>query len=221
MELDIFTNEIKYSAAGILISDIIDNERIVFLGKSNIPNRNSDYEGFGGKYEKCDLTSLHTALREMIEEFFNYLTPIDFINDLAIDMINLNLIIKRKKLYGMSYLINLNGLNFIFNKLLTINNELTKYKTNNTLLASCAKHDCNTLLASCAKHNCNTFNYNLYFQDRIINELPHNGLNEIKSLHIIKIKDILNKNNNFKLRWFTSKIIYEMLVKKYKYISNN
>ena len=27
---------------------------------------------------------------------------------------------------------------------------------NNTLLASCAKHDCNTLLASCAKHDCNT-----------------------------------------------------------------
>jgi hypothetical protein len=205
MELDIFTNEIKYCAAGILIFDIIDNEHIVFLGKSNIPNRNSDYEGFGGKYEKCDLTSLHTALREMIEEFFNYLTPIDFINELAIDMINLNLIIKRKQLYGMSYLINLNGLNFIFNKIVTINNELNKYKTNNTLLASCAKHDCNT------------FNYNLYFQDRIINDLPHNGLNEIKSLHIIKIKDIINKNNNLKLRWFTSKIIYEMLIKNNLY----
>ena len=193
MELDIFTNEIKYCAAGILIFDIIDNEHIVFLGKSNIPNRNSDYEGFGGKYEKCDLTSLHTALREMIEEFFNYLTPIDFINELAIDMINLNLIIKRKQLYGMSYLINLNGLNFIFNKLLTINDDLNKYKTNNI------------------------FNYNLYFQDRIINDLPHNGLNEIKSLHIIKIKDIINKNNNLKLRWFTSKIIYEMLIKNNLY----
>jgi hypothetical protein len=191
MELDIFTNEIKCCAAGILIYDIVNNEQIVFLGRSNIPNRNSDYEGFGGKYEKCDLTSLHTALREMIEEFFNLLTPQEFINELAIDIINLNLIIKRKHLYGMSYLINLNGLNFIFNKLIVINNDLTKYKTNNT------------------------FNYDLYFQDRIINDLPHNGLNEIKSLHVVKIKDILNKNNNLNLRWFTSKIIYEMIVKKH------
>ena len=106
----------------------------------------------------------------MIEEFFNLLTPQEFINELAIDIINLNLIIKRKQLYGMSYLINLNGLNFIFNKLIVINNDLTKYKTNNT------------------------FNYTLYFQDRIINDLPHNGLNEIKSLQVVKIKDILNKN---------------------------
>jgi hypothetical protein len=195
MELDIFTNENKYCAGGILIYDIVDNEQVVFLGRSNIPKRNCDYEGFGGKYEKCDLTSLHTALREMIEEFFNLLTSIDFINELAIDVINLNLIIKRKQLYGMSYLINLNGLNFIFNKLSTIYEYLNKYKTNDT------------------------FNYNLYFQDRIINDLPHNGLNEIKSLHVIKIKDIINKNNNLKLRWFTSKIIYEMIIKK-KYKNN-
>jgi len=195
MELDNFTNEIKYCSGGILIYDIVDNEPVVFLGRSNIPNRHSDYEGFGGKYEKYDLTSLHTALREMIEEFFNLLTSTDFINELAIDIINLNLIIKRKQLYGMSYLINLNGLNFIFNKLLTINNELNKYQTNNI------------------------FNYNLYFQDRIINDLPHNGLNEIKSLHVIKLNDIIKKNNNLKLRWFTSKIIYEMLIKKCKYNS--
>ena len=190
MEVDIFTNEIKYCAGGILIYDTIDDEQIVFLGRSNIPNRNSDYEGFGGKYEKCDLTSLHTALREMIEEFFNLLTPTEFINELAVDVLNLNIILKRKQLYGMSYLINLNGLNYIFNKLTTINDELNKYKINNQ------------------------FNYNLYFQDRIINDPPYNGLNEIKSLHIIKFKDVLNKNNKLNLRWFTSKIIYEMLVKK-------
>lgn len=187
MQTNIFAHELLNKAGGILISDIIDGEHIVLLGKSNIPNRLNEYEGFGGKYESCDLTSLHTAIREMIEEFFNIKASTEFINNLAEDIINSNIIIKRFELHGMSYLINLDGLNFIFNNLITFDTSLIKYKLNDKL------------------------NYKLYFQERIINDTPSHGINEIQSLHVIKLIDI--KNKLYDLRWYTSRIIYEMLTK--------
>lgn len=190
MQTDIFANELLNKAGGILISDIIDNEQIVLLGKSNIPNRLNEYEGFGGKYESCDLTSLHTAIREMIEEFFNIRASTEFINNLAVAIIYSNIIIKRFELYGMSYLINLDGLDFIFKNLIFFDNNLLKYKLDDK------------------------FNYKLYFQERIITDIPSNGINEIQSLHVIKIADI--KNKIYDLRWYTSKIIFEMIIKNKK-----
>jgi hypothetical protein len=184
---NIFNQEIHNVAAGMIICDIINNQSIILLGKSNLLKRYDEYENFGGKYDKSDLTTLHTALRETIEEFFNILVPTEFINKLAIDFIKQNLIIKRIKFYGMSYLINLKGLHYIFYKLTTITNKLDKYKINDT----------------------KTFNYALYLQERIIDDIPDKGLNEIRSIHIVSLKDILKKKSDLKLRWFTNKIILQ------------
>jgi hypothetical protein len=191
MEPNIFINELVGKAGGILISDIIDGEQVLFLGKSNIPKRTNEFEGFGGKWEPEDISSLHTALREMIEEFFNIKTNTEFINKLALDVINANIIIKRIELYGMSYLINLSGLDFIFIHLTEFDNTIKKYKTVD-----------------------NKFNYKEYIKERIISDIPANGINEIKSIILCKLSDI--KNNSYDLRWFTSKIIYEMLIKPNK-----
>ena len=52
---DIFKDDLKDQAGGILISDIVNNERVILLGKSNIPKRTGTYESFGGKTEKQDI----------------------------------------------------------------------------------------------------------------------------------------------------------------------
>ena len=189
MEPNNFPKELVGKAGGILISDIIDGEQVVFLGKSNIPKRANEYEGFGGKWEPQDISSLHTALREMIEEFFNLKPSTAFINQLALDVVNSDIIIKRIELHGMSYLINLAGLDQIFVRLCEFAPELTKWKTPD-----------------------NKFNYLQYASERVVTEIASNGLNEIQSIHICKLLDIRHKV--YDLRWFTSKIIYEMLVKK-------
>lgn len=195
MEPDIFANELVGKPGGILISDTINGEPIVLLGKSNIPKRANEYEGFGGKWEPEDISSLHTALREMIEEFFNCKVSTKFINQLAIQMVNSPHILKRTELNGMSYLINLVGLEFIFAQLTgsgeSGTSELAQYKTQS-----------------------NRFDYQTYITNRVITEIPSNGINEINSIHICKLSDI--KNRIYDLRWFTSKIIYEMLIKPSK-----
>ncbi len=189
MESNNFPYELVGKAGGILISDIIDGEQIVLLGKSNIPKRLNEYEGFGGKWETADISSLHTALREMIEEFFNFKTSTEFINQLALDIVNTNIIIKRVELYGMSYLINLTGLEWIFTRLVQQAPELAKYQTPEK-----------------------KFNLDQYIKERVVTAVASNGLNEIQSICICKLHDI--KKRKINLRWFTSRIIYEMLVKK-------
>jgi hypothetical protein len=188
MEPNIFSNELVGKAGGILISDIINGDQVVFLGKSNIPKRANEYEGFGGKWEPQDISSLHTALREMIEEFFNLKTSTEFINQLAIQIVNSDIIIKRVELHGMSYLINLTGLDWIFARLVQVVPELAKYQTSD-----------------------NKFNWALYIGERVVTAIASDGLNEIQSIHICKLSDI--RKRKFDLRWFTSKIIYEMIVK--------
>jgi hypothetical protein len=182
---DYFYKDMKQASGGMLIVDHIDNERIIILGRSNVPKRLEYYESFGGKYEKEDITSLHTAVRELVEEFFN--TKIDpfHVNNIAIILRKNNLIIKQRNFYGMAYMIDFNGLNFIFNYLCTINMELAHYNVDGL------------------------FNMMQYIGERVVDGSPNNGLNEIKSLHIIKISDI--KNNMIKLRWYTNKIIGKMI----------
>lgn len=195
MEPNIFVNELVGKPGGILISDTIDGTQVVFLGKSNIPKRANEYEGFGGKWEPEDISSLHTALREMIEEFFNLKVSTQFINQLAIQMVSSPHIIKRVELHGMSYQINLVGLDFVFAQLVGSGepgtSELSQYKTQT-----------------------NRFDYQTYITNRIINAIPASGINEINSIHICKLSDI--KKRVYDLRWFTSKIIYEMLIKPTK-----
>jgi hypothetical protein len=176
----IFSKDIKNIAGGFIITDYIDNQQVILLGKTNISNNYIQFEGFGGKSEKQDLTSLHTALRELIEEFFNIKISITKINKLALFFRINKLIIKQYHMNGMCYVINFNGLNYIFQKIKK-HNTLKKYNINNY------------------------FDYETYINERIITDKPKDGLNEITSLKIFTLLDI--KNNKVNLRWFTKKII--------------
>jgi hypothetical protein len=191
MELiDIFSNDLQGLSGGILICDKINGDRVILLGKSNVPKRADTYESFGGKTEKQDLTSLHTAIREFVEEFFNYKISTDLVNKIALNIRKLKLIKKQCELYGMAYLINFGGLNFIFQFILSEISSLKKYNVSNA------------------------FNLIGYISDRIIIEKPINGLNEIEKIEIFKLADILDKKVN--LRLYTNKIIRMMLLNKKK-----
>jgi hypothetical protein len=178
---NIFEKDLIGKSGGILIIDEVSGEKVILLGKSNIPKRVDSYESFGGKYESYDLSSLHTALRELIEEFFNLKVSSQFINQLALEMRNSKYILKQHELNGMSYMINFEGFNFIFQKLCLLFEQLNNYNSNNN------------------------FNLKKYFLERKIHDSPSHGLNEIQSIDMFKLKDI--KENKIKLRWFTNKII--------------
>jgi len=185
--MEIYHNESTRKPGGVIISDIIDGKRIVLLGKSNVPTRKDTYESFGGKMEETDISSLHTALRELIEEFFNTKVTTDFVNELYQECKKGKYILKRYEYFGISYLINMDGLNQIFQKVCTINNRLYDYNDIDNP----------------------SFNYLKYIQERIIDDKPSDGLNEIESIHIIDLVDI--KNNKINIRWYTNKVISKML----------
>lgn len=176
----IFSKDIKNIAGGFIITDYINNQQVLLLGKTNTLNKFIQYEGFGGKSDKQDLTSLHTAIRELIEEFFNIKISIKKINKLALFFRINKLIIKQYHMNGMCYVINFDGLNYIFQKIKKYN-VLNNYNINNY------------------------FDYESYINDRIITNKPNDGLNEITSLKIFTLTDI--KKNKVNLRWFTKKII--------------
>ena len=182
-----YHNESTKKPGGVIISDIIDGKRIVLLGKSNIPNRKDIYESFGGKMEESDISSLHTALRELVEEFFNTKVSTDFVNELYQEINNGKYILKKYEYYGISYLINMEGLNKIFQKVCTINNSLYNYNDIDNP----------------------SFNYLKYIEERIIDGIPSDGMNEIVSIHIVDLDDI--KNNKINIRWYTNKVISKML----------
>ena len=89
-----FNKDLKGQSGGILILDDIDNNKILVLGKSNVPKRMNQYESFGGKVEKTDITSLHTAIREFVEEFFNIKISTENINMLALHLRQNKIILK-------------------------------------------------------------------------------------------------------------------------------
>ena len=125
---------------------------------------------------------MHTAIREFIEEFFNTRIPLDFLNSLCELIKKKNIIKKEISLYGgITYIINFNGLNYIFQELYKINNNLKLYNKNNN------------------------FNIKKYVKERIIKDNPKNGLNEIEYLYFFNINTILKKK--IKLRFITDKII--------------
>jgi len=183
--LDYFSKDLKEKSGGFIIVDKIEGEDVILLGRSNISNKKTVYENFGGRYEKYDICSLHTGVRELIEEFFNLKAPIDVVNLIALGLRTNNLIIKQYELNGMAYLINFEGLNFIFQNIVNYNENLIKYNIDLQ------------------------FDYFTYINDRIITEKANNGLNEIHRIELFKVKDV--KDNSVNLRWYTNKIINLMI----------
>jgi len=183
--LDNFPKDLKEKSGGFIIVDKIEEDKVILLGKSNITNKGVSYENFGGRYEKVDISSLHTGVRELIEEFFNLKVPVNVVNIIAYGLRTNNLIIKQHELNGMAYLINFDGLNFIFQHIIDYNKSLIKYNINQK------------------------FDYLTYISERIIVDKPHNGLNEIHRIELFKVKDV--KDNKVNLRWYTNKIINLMV----------
>lgn len=183
--LDSFPKDLKEKSGGFIIVDKIEGEGVILLGKSNSSNKSISYENFGGRYEKEDICSLHTGVRELIEEFFNLKVPVNVINLIAFELRNKNLIVKQHELNGMAYLINFEGLNFIFQNIIEYNKSLLKYNINKQ------------------------FDFLTYISERIITEKANNGLNEIHRIELFKVKDV--KENKVNLRWYTNKIINLMI----------
>ena len=66
---------------------------------------------------------------------------------------------------------------------------------NNTLLSSCAKHDCNTLLSSCAKHDCNTLLSSCAKHDcnTLLSSCAKHDCNTLKGLLQKKLDNTMDK----------------------------
>ena len=91
----------------------------------------------------------------------------------------------------MSYLINFAGLNFIFANLIGEFPELAKFNSNGK------------------------FNLGCYMSERKVSGSPTDGLNEIESLQVFKVKDIEEKKANIDIRWYTNKLISKLLFTRY------
>jgi hypothetical protein len=91
----------------VIIVDEINNIKVILLGKSNKTKRHETYESFRGKTENDDITTLHTAVRELVEEFFNHKVSTKLINEIVHE------ITKSKELYGIIYLINFSSFYYL------------------------------------------------------------------------------------------------------------
>lgn len=183
----IFSKDLKGQTGSLLISDFLEGHKVIILGKSNVAKRSNSFESFGGRYEKEDATTLHTAVRETIEEFFNLKPSNNKVNEIAEGFRKNKLIIRQYELHGMSYLINFSGLNFIFQKLLSDFTELKPYDDKSK------------------------FNVTKYIEERQVPDKPTEGLNEIHSLRVFKINDIKEKKIDIDIRWYTNKLISKLL----------
>ena len=183
----IFGKDLKGQSGSLLISDFIEGQKVIILGKSNVPKRANSFESFGGRYEKEDATTLHTAIRETIEEFFNLKPSNNKVNEIAEGLRTNKLIVRQYELHGMSYLINFAGLNFIFQKLINDYQELVPY------------------------NNKGKFNVTKYIEERQVPDKLDKGLGEIHSLRVFKVNDLKEKKVDIDIRWYTNKLISKML----------
>ncbi len=183
----IFGKDLKGQSGSLLISDFIEGHKVIIHGKSNVAKRSNSFESFGGRYEKEDATTLHTAVRETIEEFFNLKPSNAKVNEIAQGFRTNKLIVRQYELHGMSYLINFAGLNYIFQKLLSEFPELVPYNEKGK------------------------FNIQKYIDERQVPDSPSHGLNEIHSLRVFKVNDLKEKKVDIDIRWYTNKLISKML----------
>ena len=168
-------------SGGFLIYDIVNDDKIILLGESNNKKRIHMYESFFGKRDSTDISCCHTAIRELIEEFFNIKPSCECIDDVYMDI---NKIVKKKILFfGTTYLIDFEGLNVIFQHLCHHHFELINY------------------------NNDNNFDVIKYINERNIDDEPCDGLNEIKCIKIFNLKNI---NLNASIKWFTQKVISKL-----------
>ena len=176
----------KKLSGGVIICDTVNNENIIVLGKSNVLSRIDTFESFGGKAEKTDISPLHTAIRELIEEFFNFKINDDNINEIVIKLENEKQIIKTFKHSGMVYLINFTGLSLVSKLLSEYLIELKDYIIDDV------------------------FNINNYICNRTVDNEPLEGLNEIKLIKIFNLNDV--RNNKINLRLYTRMVINKFLI---------
>ena len=177
----------KNKCSGFVVFDKIGKDFIVLMGSKM--NEERIYEYFGGKNEKDDKTTLHTAVREFIEEIFNIKIDEKYICDLVLNIIKNNDIRDKLTLThtnhnnNLTYFIGFDTLEKIYNYL-----KYGKYKT--------------------IEH----FNLIEFIKNRKISGIEHNGLNEIDKLHLYFLKDV----PKLKLRDVAKRITNHMFKKLYE-----
>ncbi len=163
--------------SGIAIFDKIEDKYIFLLGSKG-KNENRIYEFFGGHCEKQDISSLHTAVRETIEELFNIKLDTVDINRLVQKMVQSNdirydLTFENKK-GGITYFIGFRALEKMYNFI-----KYNKYK------------------------KVESFDLIEYMKHRTIKNNASNGLNEMNSLHF----EYLDNISKLKLRDYASYVL--------------
>jgi hypothetical protein len=167
--------------AGLTIIGKVKNRPVIIMGSNPTNTGSEKYELLGGQYDSNDKTTLHTAIREFTEEFFNKKYSQELIDDICKHLIIYNkildLTIKFKS--SISYFINLKTFELICkiinpNELFNLDNIIKK---RNQLLIDFKK--------------------------------PHDGLNEIKTIHVVYLDKVLELN----MRLFTLTIIKKLLEK--------
>lgn len=177
----------KNKCSGIVVFDKIGTDFIVLMGSKN--KDQIIYEYFGGKNEKQDITTLHTALRELIEEMFNMKIDQKEIYNLVSNIIKNNdirselTLTHKKHNNNVTYFIGFDTLEKIYNYL-----KYHKYKS--------------------IEH----FNLTEFIKNRKINGIAYNGLNEIDKLHLYFLKDV----PKLKLRDVAKRITNHMFKKLYQ-----
>ena len=151
--------------AGVFIIDTRNNKILVGLEiKQCILNINS----FGGMTEATDTNSLYTAIRELVEELFNFHPNIETIHNL-IDISKDYILYVYKTHKSTSYIMNIDVLNHYFN-----------YFSSRSIPTVFDRWD--TYISHIDK----------FIHDRKITSKSHNGLNEIKEVFLLPIDYIYN-----------------------------
>jgi hypothetical protein len=177
--------------SGLTIIDKIKNEYYILIGY-NIKNNIKEYSLFGGHYEIDDKTSLHTAIREFLEEFFNIKINNDKIDIIVKELLLNNLIFDyniKISNTSISYFGNFNTLNLIYKLLYIFHFNVNHSKTKP---------------------------FNIYKFFKIRNNLEFKkkskGLNEIEKINIKNINYFIN-NNKINIKKFTKFIINKIIEK--------
>jgi hypothetical protein len=168
--------------AGLTIIGKFKDRPVIIMGSNTTHKGLEKYELLGGQYDDADKTALHTAVREFTEEFFNKKYPQELINNICKNLIIHNKLLDLTIIFksSISYFINLKTFEQIYN---LINNNVWG---NIPLDLNKIIKKRNKLLINLKK--------------------PHNGLNEIETIHVVYLDKVLELN----MRLFTLTIINKL-----------